>query len=108
GLGDGQDVRLSEGASQRGTAVSAGAEGDPLIGVRHVRSGGIVLALEPGQIDRQFFWNRLACEPGDCHGSILPAWRPRESAGHLFWGAAAGFFFLSIQTERGSFLLPAI
>ena len=55
GLGDGQDVCLSEGAPQRGSAVSAGAEGDPLIGVRHVRPAGIVLALEPGQIDQDLF-----------------------------------------------------
>jgi hypothetical protein len=54
GLRDGEDVRFGEGAVERRTAMSAGAEADELVRIREVRLARVVIAFELAEIDEEF------------------------------------------------------
>ena len=62
GLSDGQDVRLGEGAVERGATMAAGAEVDQLVGVGRVGPALVVIAFEPGQIHQQLRRGRFTCK----------------------------------------------
>ena len=59
-LGDGEDVRLGEGAIKRRAAMPAGAEADELIRVGEVRGALVVVAFERGDINQQLRRGGLA------------------------------------------------
>ncbi len=79
-LGGGQDVRLGEGAAQRGAAVPAGAEGDELVRVAGVGAARVVLALERADVHQHLRRRRLPRERRDAHGPPAAGRGPLQSA----------------------------
>src|SRR5579883_3319261 len=60
GLRDRQNVSLGKGAVQRGTAVTAGPEDDPLTGVADIGTIFVVRALQASKVYQHRFRRRLA------------------------------------------------
>src|SRR5262249_221540 len=78
GLGDGEDVRLGEGAVQRRTAVAARAEADELVGVADVGASLKIFALQFGDVGEHIGRRGLAGEGVYGHGTGPFGGRPGD------------------------------
>ncbi len=102
GLTDGENMPFVEAMFEGGTAMSRGAEHDPLRRYRRIRHTGIVGRYESRHIDQHRGRGRLACQRAYTHGPILGATVSAYCA--LFqwsrWKHASGLDALDLQPDK--------
>ena len=100
GLGDGQDVGFVEGAVQRGAAVPAGAEADPMARVPGVGLAVVVLLLQLGRVHQHVLGGGLARTRRNRHVS-RPCRTPVDALRAL--GALAAVITSASEREKAGF-----